>query len=107
MANPIEPANVVATRFVTPTSRYAEAIVIRYGETKKLTFETYKRGDYTPSPADKYTVVTKGYEYRPDLLSRKMYGTVDFWWKIMEANGIADIYDFKAGLNIRLPTNIF
>ena len=51
-------------------------------------------------------VITKGSEYRPDLVSFDEYGTIDFWWKIMEVNGIKDILDFAAGRNIRLPNNV-
>jgi len=89
--------------FVNPASRYAEATVIYYGNQKMLTYETYKRTFVKASPKDMYTVVSPGWEYRPDLVSQKMYGVPDFWYKIMEANKIYDIMDFKTGLNIRLP----
>ena len=72
-----------------------------------MLFRSYKKNNsYSPSTNDKYTVITKGYEYRPDLVSYQAYGTPDFWWKIMEVNGIKDIFDFKSGLNIVIPDNV-
>jgi hypothetical protein len=107
MANYIEPANIKADRFVTPTSRYADSTVYYYTENKLITFETYKRNSIPESASDKYTVIKKSMEYRPDLMSKAAYGTVDFWWKILEANGMKDIMEFKTGVNIRLPQNIY
>jgi hypothetical protein len=46
-------------------------------------------------------------EYRPDLVSQDKYGLPDFWWKIMEVNGMKDIMDFKAGKTIVLPENVY
>ena len=47
-----------------------------------------------------------GQEYRPDLVSNRVYGTPDFWWRIMEANNIKDVFEFKAGLNLRIPGSV-
>lgn len=107
MANFIEYTAIPAKTFVTPTSRYADSRVIYYTENRYLTFETYKRKQQAESGSDMFMIVPKSKEYRPDLVSRDAYGTVDFWWKILEANGLADVYDFKAGTNVRLPKNIF
>lgn len=110
MPNLSEDANMRADRFVIFTSRYNESDVVYYtfGDQKRITFETYKRTtNYTPGPTDTYTVITAGQEYRPDMLSSQVYGVPDYWWKILEANNIKDIYEFKAGKNIRLPANVF
>jgi hypothetical protein len=107
MANYIENANINADRFVTKTSRYADSTVYYYSENKFITFETYKRNINDPASDDMYMVITKSREYRPDLVSNAVYGDPDFWWKIMEVNGMKDIFDFKAGANIRLPRNIY
>lgn len=96
--------NVVATTFVTPTSRYATSAVLAYGEDSILTFETYKRSTTAITAQDRFLVVPPGEEYRPDLTSFRAYNTVDFWWKILQTNNISDIFDYKAGLNIRIPT---
>ena len=107
MANYIEETKIDPKRFVTVTSRYSDSVVLYYTENKLLTFTIYKKTKIKLSRNDKYYVVTAGTEYRPDLVSQTAYGTVDFWWKIMEANEIKDVFDFKAGLNIRIPDAIF
>lgn len=103
MANLIEVTDINPNRFVPFTSRYTEEKVIYYTERKLLTFRTYKKKPVVASNKDKFAVISKGYEYRPDLLSQDAYGTPDFWWKIMERNNLKDIFEFKAGLNIVLP----
>jgi hypothetical protein len=107
MANYIEKTNLDPSRFVPTSSRYIGIDVIYYTENKILTFKTYKKQtSSSPGINDKYYVVTPGTEYRPDLVSYAAYGTVDFWWRIMEANNIKDVFDFKAGLNIYLPDTL-
>jgi hypothetical protein len=39
-------------------------------------------------------------------MSNQAYGTPDFWWKILEVNGMKDIFEFKSGENIVIPNNI-
>lgn len=107
MANYIESSSINPNNFVTPTSRYINSEVIYYSENRFLTFETYKRPESQDSPDDMYMVIPAGKRFRPDLVSKSVYGTVDFWWKIMEVNGIHDIIDFDTGVNIRLPRNIY
>lgn len=107
MANYIEKTKIDAKRFVPVSSRYAETTVVYYTENKLITFITYKKIPIVFGNRDRFYVVTSGTEYRPDLVSQNAYGTVDFWWKLMEANNIKDIFDFKAGLNIRIPNAIF
>lgn len=107
MANFSEVTKIDPKRFVTPTSRYSGSKVLYYNENKLLTFETYKKTTIPTSTQDKYAVISPGLEYRPDLVSYRAYGTVDFWWKILEANGMKDIWEFKSGENIRIPGAIF
>ena len=107
MANAIEFTNTRASEFVTKLSRYADSRVIYYSNERITTFETYKRKKYTSSSRDQVTVITPGMEYRPDLLSFDKYGAPDFWWKIMEANNMKDVTEFKAGKTIVLPENIY
>lgn len=107
MANYIENTNIQATTYVTQTSRYAESPVIYYTEMKRLSFKTYKRKEYKTTKEDMFMVISKGFEYRPDLVSQRAYGFPDLWWKIMEVNKISDIINFKAGVNIRIPSVIF
>ena len=107
MSVPITYTTLPTSRFVAPTSRYIDSQVIQYSEQNILTFAIYKRTTYVPQSGDKFAVISPGYEYRPDLMSNAIYGVSDFWWKLMEVNRIFDIYDFKAGLNIRIPMNIY
>jgi hypothetical protein len=106
MANYIENTNLQPSRFVPVSSRYTNSKVYYYTENKFLTFETYKKKEIPLSSNDKYYSVTAGDEFRPDLVSNRAYGTPDFWWRIMEVNNIKDIFDFKAGINIRIPSSI-
>jgi hypothetical protein len=107
MANYYEATtNISAKKFVTFSSRYSASNVVYYTEKKLLTFNTYKKKKPLSSPKDRFMSVTANLEYRPDLVSQMAYGTCDFWWKIMEANGIKDIFDFKTGLNLRIPDSV-
>ena len=110
MANSITPLDksAVSAGIVPPTSRYANSALLYYGPDNIITFETYKR---PPRPRklnqqDRFMVITPGVAYRPDTVSNEVYGTPDFWWKIMEYNGMKDIMDFRAGINIVLPTDV-
>lgn len=107
MANQVTDTGFKADRFVAQTSRYIDSPVLYYGPNNLITFKTYKRGSYARSDKDTFMVISKTREYRPDLTSFEMYGTVSFWWKILEANGMKDIMEYQAGKNIRLPGNIY
>lgn len=107
MANKIEYTSIGATEFVTRLSRYADSRVVYYSDNRLMTFETYKRKNQSPSAKDQVTVITPGMEYRPDLMSFDKYGVPDFWWKILEANNMKDVVEFKAGRTITLPENIY
>lgn len=109
MPNFIEDSNMFADRFVSALSRYRNSGVVYYqiGTNRKITFKTYKKKNYPLMESDTYGVIPLGMQYRPDKMSQKFYGTPDFWWKIMEVNNIKDIYDFKAGKTVRLPSSIF
>jgi hypothetical protein len=107
MANRIEYSGIQPTAFVTPTSRYSSSRVIKYSDQKMTTFETYKRRPFEMSSGDQLAVIPAGMEYRPDLMSMERYGTTDLWWRIMEANKLKDVMEFKAGRTIILPENIY
>jgi hypothetical protein len=103
MANKVEIAPLNNTNFVDNDSRYINSTIFYYGDNRFITFETYKRKTRTPSEGDRFYVITKGTEYRPDLVALRAYGNVSFWWKILEANNMNDIWDFTAGTNIIIP----
>ena len=42
--------------------------------------------------------------YRPDILSYRLYQTVDYWWILLKYNNIDDIWnDMKIGSVISIP----
>lgn len=59
-------------------------------------------------PSDVYMTVTQVYEYRPDLLAFDLYGDPKLWWVFAARNpnrlGANPYFDFKAGINIYIPT---
>lgn len=108
MANKIEfVQNVRPTDFVTSVSRYSASRVIYYSDQKITTFETYKKPKYVASKGDQVAVIPAKMEYRPDLASKEKYGLPDFWWRILEVNGMKDVIEFKAGKTIILPENVY
>lgn len=56
--------------------------------------------------SDSTFVITTQYHNRPDLLAYDLYGDKNLWWVFAQRNLdiIKDpIYDFKAGVAIKLP----
>lgn len=107
MANSITPSPLLASTFVDVTSRYISSKVIYYGDEHLVTFETYKRQPSVFSKNDKYYLITQASEHRPDLVSQLAYGVPSFWWRILEANNMKDISDFKKGTTVRIPESLF
>lgn len=106
MAHWISSLGYNANKFVNASSRYNKSKVIQYTEDKHITFETYKRRRAIPAEDDQWVEITRAVEYRPDLVSTEIFGAPDFWWRIMEYNGMKDILEFKAGQNIKIPGDI-
>lgn len=96
-------SDIQASNITFAGSRYKNQKVLYYGDQKFITFSTYKRKKYSPNGMEKVMLINKGVEYRPDLVSYDIYGFTDNWWKILEANEMYDIFDFKAGTTILLP----
>jgi len=103
MTVPIEEANIATERIISGLSRYKRQTPIYYGEQRILTFDTYLREEYVRNGTEKLMVITKGVEYRPDLVAADVYGIAEAWWRIMESNGMKDIMEFKTGVTIFLP----
>ena len=106
MTIPIEYTDLQTKDFVQGGSRYLNQNVIYYGENKILTFDTYIRPERTRTGKERVMKITKGVEYRPDLVSFDVYGFPEAWWHILEANKMKDIYEFKAGKTIVLPDEV-
>jgi hypothetical protein len=107
MTQIIESANIETRLFFTPSSRYLKQEIIYYGEKRIITIDTYNREKYQSSGNEKIMLINKSLEYRPDLVSYKFYGFVDNWWRILEANSMKDVWEFKSGKTIILPNNSF
>jgi len=100
----IEPSELTPRQVATPNSRYLRSQnVIYYGEQRFITYDLYIKTPYKKTGNERIMVINKGVEYRPDLVSFDVYGFPDNWWRILEANGIKDVFDFKAGRTILLP----
>jgi hypothetical protein len=106
MSQKIEISRVQPRSILPSGSRYMKQNVIYYGEKRIITFDTYNREKYEPNGREKVMVINKGVEYRPDLVSYDYYGFTDNWWRILEVNGIKDIFEFKAGKTIVLPDRV-
>lgn len=100
---PVEVSSSRPDQFVSPTSRYITQNVVYYGENRLITFDTYLRRPYEPQGDENVMVITKGVEYRPDLVSFDVYGYPDAWWRILEANSMKDVFEFVAGKTIMIP----
>ncbi len=106
MTQLIEPAKQRPQQLMAPGSRYMKQNVIYYSEKRLMTFDLYIRDTYIPNGNEKVMLITKGVEFRPDLVSFDIYGFVDNWWRILEANKMKDVWDFKAGKTILLPDRV-
>lgn len=106
MTVPIEDSKISAVSVIKGLSRYKYQNVIYWGEQKYITFDLYVRQKYKRTGKEKVMLITKGLEYRPDLVAYDVFGIVDAWWKILEVNGMKDIWEFKAGKTIFLPESL-
>jgi hypothetical protein len=106
MAHWIQYLSTNPRKYVGATSRYANSMIIYYTEDKKTTFEIYKKQNKGISGKEQWLEITKPYEYRPDMVADEIYGAPHLWWSIMEFNGMKDILEFKAGVNIRIPGDV-
>jgi hypothetical protein len=104
LANRIEYIGLEAGNHVGATSRYYDSPLIRYGDQGKLAFPIYRKKEIGFASTDQYFEIPKSMAYRPDKVSFSFYGAPDFWWKIMEMNGMKDVLEFVAGRTIRLPS---
>jgi hypothetical protein len=60
---------------------------------------------FTKSTSDVTMVLTKKYEFRPDLVAYEAYGTPTLMWLVLQYNCILDIAtEFVAGATITLPS---
>jgi len=48
--------------------------------------------------------VVQGEEFRPDLISDKIYGTTQHWWIILLYNDVFEIDDITNGVELNYPS---
>lgn len=56
------------------------------------------------SEFDSYHTVTVIDQRRPDLMSYRFYGTVDYFWIILLANNILDPFNIEQNVILRIPS---
>jgi hypothetical protein len=57
-----------------------------------------------PDPSDRIITITQQLQSRLDLLSGEIYGTVNLWWILAEANQMVDPWtEVSAGTKLRVP----
>ena len=67
----------------------------------------YRHRSIPRGTQDREIVLDPKYEFRPDKLSRDLYGTEALWWVFMvrNMNVIRDpIWDFRAGTTLWVPS---
>lgn len=104
MTQLIEVSDTSVGKIFSAGSRYVKSQqIIYYGEQRFLTLDLYIRRKYQPTGKESVMVINKGVEYRPDLVANQLLGAPELWWRIMEANNMKDIMEFKAGKTILIP----
>jgi len=81
----------------------------------KVTNDSIEEYDYlhntlsefkTEYPIEYYRI-EEGDLIRPDLISYKIYGTINFWWLIMMFNNIHDVFnEMQVGTLIKIPNQL-
>ena len=88
--------------FSTPNSRYSYGGIT---EESKSFIEWWERIKLPKDVSDKYYVMERKYQGRPDLLATVMYGDPSLSWVILSYNNILDpIEELVEGTILRIPT---
>lgn len=89
-------------------SRYdlKEQELLKDGETWVI--RNLRKTDITPvrTSDDIQHVVAPGENYRPDVVAYNAYGDANLAWVILAANNMSNIFDFKAGMYIVIPSTV-
>lgn len=67
----------------------------------------YKHIPIRPAADDELFTITTEFEYRPDKLAKRLYGSDSYWWVFTSRNpGVVrdPIWDFRAGSSIMIPS---
>lgn len=83
-------------------TNFLETASSTYGKEKVLTSNDFEK--YRFIHPMKYYRVTRDDTGRPDLISLKLYGTIDFWWMLMKYNGVDDVWnELYPGQMLKVP----
>ncbi len=64
-----------------------------------------RRSDILPHSSDAVLEVRQAWQHRLDLIANDVYGDVNLWWIIADANAIIDpMTELAAGTKIRIPS---
>lgn len=86
------------------TNFYHEVTV---NNTKELDFLWNSLSDFKMDYEPTYYRVSATDVMRPDLISFKVYGVVDFWWVICLVNDISNpLVDIELGQILKIPNKI-
>ena len=91
---------------LSPTNKYNRSRFLAIFENKSdnvreldLGSSDFNRYFKIKYPTTTYTI-TPIDDGRPDLISLRIYGTVDYWWILMKHNGISDIFTELKDVNL-------
>lgn len=77
-----------------------DVIINEFGNSYYNRFFEIKR------PLSRYTVKQEDIQ-RPEMISYKLYGTMDYWWILMRYNQIFDVFnDMYAGQVLNVPDTL-
>jgi len=81
--------------------------IVTVEEINELDFLWNSLSDFTTEYAVDYYRIVANDSMRPDLISYKCYGTVDFWWLILVFNGIENPFtDLVEGMILQIPNKL-
>lgn len=73
-----------------------------------LVIRNMRANDMVPykTSQDTIHIVTISEQYRPDVIANNAYGDSNLAWVILSANGLSDIFDLVAEMEIRIPSSL-
>ena len=73
-----------------------------------LVIRNMRANDMVPykTSQDTIHIVTISEQYRPDVIANNAYGDPNLAWVILSANGLSDIFDLVAEMEIRIPSSL-
>jgi len=90
-------------------SKYKNSSVYRNTRINKYFLDLYEPPIIPDLENYKTITLDSKYNYRPDLLAYDLYGQSELWWVFALYNRDLiknPIYDFKSGIQIKIPKNI-